>query len=269
MRFTAALSAAALLQPVWSLSLLVPLYIYPGSNAVAWQPLISAITKYPAVQFEVIVNPNSGPNDGNGAYPSIDYINAVAQLNSYKNVKTIGYVDTAYTAKPIANVTAEINLYAGWSKYTAKNISVSGIFFDDGQYDGSASSLSYLSSISTTAYKAFSKPNGKIVYNPGTTLSASYFQYVDTIVEFEGALSAFNGPTTIATFQPNQHPKDAVIVHDAKPPTSRIQSFITNNKNANIGFVFMTSDCCYNALNGTLISALAAQIGSSATTKRH
>lgn len=259
MRSTFVLSLLALLQPALSLFLLVPLYVYPGDGLTEWQPLFKAIAKYPTVQFQVIINYNSGP--GTVAPPTdTNYIDGVAQLNSYKNTKLVGYVDTKYTKKSVADVTKEVNLYAAWKSYKAKNIALSGIFFDDGVNDNSAASHNYLANVSSKAYAAFPKPGGKVVYNPGSTLDAIYFNYVDTIIEYEGSLANFNGPSTIATFQQSKLSQDSVILYNAQPTAARVKTLIGNLSNKKVGSVFATSDCCYNAVNGTLVELLAAQI---------
>lgn len=99
-------------------SVLLPLYIWPSDSS--WAPVYNAVSAHPSVTFLVIVNPGDGPGAGSmsassprklstmvsliamefkgrvadlaTAYPESDYISAVAKLNSYSNVKTIGYV---------------------------------------------------------------------------------------------------------------------------------------------------------------------------------
>ena len=79
-----------LLQPALSLFVMIPLYFYPDDGATAWNPVFSAISSHPKVQFQVIINPDSGP--GSGQYPDVNFITGVSKLNSYKNVKLVGYV---------------------------------------------------------------------------------------------------------------------------------------------------------------------------------
>ncbi|PVH67326.1 hypothetical protein DL98DRAFT_600663, partial [Cadophora sp. DSE1049] len=69
-------------------TILLPLYIYPETNAT-WAPLFNAIETRPQLKFIVIVNPSSGP--GSLPYPSDQYTTAVQKLNAYQNVQTVGY----------------------------------------------------------------------------------------------------------------------------------------------------------------------------------
>ena len=107
--------------PSHSLSIIFPLYLYPGDNASAWSDVTSTIEAYPTVQWQIIVNPNSGP--GTTGYPSDpNIITGVAKLNSYSNVNTVGYVDTAHASKDVADVNAEVDTYASWAGYAAADI---------------------------------------------------------------------------------------------------------------------------------------------------
>lgn len=79
---------------VRALQVLFPLYIYPTDCAVsrdvcAWNPLFDALDAFPTLQFNVVVDPNSGPGDD--TLPDSNYVAAVAALNAYPNVQTIGY----------------------------------------------------------------------------------------------------------------------------------------------------------------------------------
>jgi hypothetical protein len=116
-------------------SVLLPLYIYPGSETT-WKPLYDSATAYPKLNFTVIVNPNSGPGYSPW-WPNSDYITNIAKLNSYSNINIVGYVDTAQVNVPggprsIDDIETDIRTYANRSTDpTYPNIGVQGIFFDD------------------------------------------------------------------------------------------------------------------------------------------
>ena len=55
----------------------------------AWDPLFDVARANPSVPFEVVINPNSGPN---GPCPNSDFINATSILRQIPNVKLLGYV---------------------------------------------------------------------------------------------------------------------------------------------------------------------------------
>ncbi|KAF8850517.1 hypothetical protein BDZ45DRAFT_602789, partial [Acephala macrosclerotiorum] len=65
------------------------------------------IETYSKLNFIVIVNPNSGPEglDGN-------YTTDIPRLNGYNNVRTVGYVPTSYTNRPISLVQDDVKTYA-------------------------------------------------------------------------------------------------------------------------------------------------------------
>jgi len=47
--------------PASSLFILLLLYTYPDNSAATWPDVFSAVAAYPAVQWQIIINPNSGP----------------------------------------------------------------------------------------------------------------------------------------------------------------------------------------------------------------
>jgi hypothetical protein len=59
-------------------------------------------------------------------------------LKNYTNIRTLGYVATNYTNKPIDEVIIEIETYAHWTTIlNDSRMAVNGIFFDEtpGAYD--------------------------------------------------------------------------------------------------------------------------------------
>lgn len=63
------------------------------------------------------------------------------KLKNYSNIRTLGYVATNYTNKPIDSLVAEIHTYAIWSQLlNDTRVAVDGIFFDEtpGPYDWKA-----------------------------------------------------------------------------------------------------------------------------------
>ena len=88
------------------------------------------ISAHPDVEFLVIVNPNSGP--GGASLPGGDYVREVPRLNSFPNVRTVGYVAIDYCKKPLAESCQEIDLYAGWYRdHDIDGLYVQGIFVDE------------------------------------------------------------------------------------------------------------------------------------------
>lgn len=91
--YLAVLVALTFALPSSSLFIILPLYLYPGESASAWSSVTSTIEAYPGIQWQVVVNPNSGP--GTKSMPTdTNFIDGIAKLNSYPNVMTVGYVLT-------------------------------------------------------------------------------------------------------------------------------------------------------------------------------
>lgn len=108
------------------------------------------LTKYPQVQFLVIVNPNSGPGN-NTLGTDANFIREIPRLNSYANVRTIGYVRTGWTTRDIDIVLSEVSTYASWSNstYSSGPISyeLSGIFFDEAPNNYTTNGQTYMNRI--------------------------------------------------------------------------------------------------------------------------
>jgi hypothetical protein len=86
--------------------------------------------QHPDVDFKVVLNPCSGPCDG--SLPDSYYLDAIPKLRDYENIRTLGYVATNYTTKPLEDVLKEIDIYASWPKASNNTkLRVDGIFFDE------------------------------------------------------------------------------------------------------------------------------------------
>ena len=251
--------------PATSLFILLPLYIYPGTSASAWSAATAAIAAYPKVHWQVIVNPNSGPGatDTNGYPTDQNYIAAIAKLNSYANVQTLGYVDTKFTQRAYSGVIADINTYAAWTGYSKANISIAGIFFDDVNNTmstaGSAAVATYMRNASTYAYANVPSDITPVVFNPGSLAPTGLFGYCDTMVEFENAQANYANVSTINTIPSAYRDQSAIIAYNTAG-NANVKSLVHTMAINGIEAVYFTSDCCYNALNGTLLMQLAAAV---------
>ena len=228
-------------------SLLLPLYIYPSSGA--WTSVFNAIASTSTVHWQVIVNPNSGPGPVN-SYPSSDYIAAISKLNSYKNVETIGYVRTNYTNRSYDKVIADVQTYAHWATYKAANISVHGIFFDEAPYVNDATFIQYMANVSSFAQNTIKTAPTTVMFNPGTNATAlQYFDYAQTIVEFEDSYSLYKSQTTIASFPRSRKTQSAILVHNYTDTSTTLQSLVHTGITNRLAGLYFTDDCCYNDLS--------------------
>jgi Spherulation-specific family 4 len=85
--------------------------------------------KYPSIQFLAIINPNNGP--GNNTLLDPNFQQQLPILNSKKNVMTLGYVPTNFSARDINDVLNDISTYASWSGDATSDFTLHGIFFDE------------------------------------------------------------------------------------------------------------------------------------------
>lgn len=262
MKFLHLLAPLILALPTTSIFILLPLYVYPDTNAVAWDNATAAIKAYPNVQWQVIVNPNSGP--GVTGYPTdANIITGISNLNKYANVKTLGYVDTDFTNRAYSAVVSDINVYASWADYTKANISIDGIFFDDvnNTFTQPAASAvaTYMYNASSYAYATVPSDITPVVFNPGSLAPTQLFDYCDTMVEFENAYSVYKGATTDATIPSGYHDQSAILVYDT-PANANLASLVHTMVQDGIEAVYFGNDCCYNSFNAAELLQLAAAV---------
>ncbi|KAH8883161.1 cell surface protein [Thozetella sp. PMI_491] len=163
-------------------NVVVPLYIYPLTEAT-WKPLYDSIAAHPQLNFLVIVNPNSGP--GASPLPSHDYVREVPKLNSFPNVRTVGYVAIGYCQRPLRESLQDIQLYAGWSRdHAIEGLHVQGIYVDETPNHASDHSSKYLDDVRDFIKELDGLQGDRLViHNPGTPP--------------EGALALFGSPDLV------------------------------------------------------------------------
>lgn len=253
-----------------SLGILLPLNEYPGTSASAWANATAAIAAYPKVQWQVILSLDSGP--GTSTYPTDpNFISGIAKLNSYHNVITLGYIDTALATRPYTTIESEIAKYANWANYEKANISIGGIFFDHvvpGTPPPSRNTLEYYRNISTYTYARVPSKVTPIVFNPGALGSQQYFEYSNTVVEVLTAASSYHNDTTIKTIPAADRGQSAVVVYNANAKTN-VKNLVHTLIQYGVGQVYIDyGECtfkgqatgCYSDLNAAKLMTLAAAV---------
>lgn len=165
-------------------------------------------------------------------------------------MRVIGYIPVNYAERAQAEVDSQIATYSGWSSYKAKNISVSGIFFDEAPSTNDNTKISYMQSISATA--KISNLN-MVVFNPGTTLeegsAAEYFKAADLIVEFEKPYSEWTSIIPANEFSSSEtYGKDAIIVYSA-PLTADYGAVVQEAQSMGLGAVYLTNSDDYMSID--------------------
>ncbi|KAG6011537.1 hypothetical protein E4U43_008251 [Claviceps pusilla] len=191
--FMSSLVVAAWTASASATGVLLPLYLYPSSKfndgAANWQPVMAAASSSPSLPFLTIVNPYNGPGQtGQPGDADRNYITGVSQLNALRNVKTIGYVRTNYSAAPMQELKTNMSIWQSWSTYAAANISIHGIFLDE-----AAPNASYMTEAAFFARQLFG-PWATVVCNFGTAAPEAYYDICDVVVAFESCLNCALGP---------------------------------------------------------------------------
>ena len=222
---------------------LVPLYVYPGTSASAWSNVTKAIENYPKVQWQVIIDPASGPGT-TGCPTDTNYIYAISKLNGYANVKTLGYVDTAFTKRAYSAVIQDIDTYASWwnCNEAGYNVSIDGIFFDDVNNTASSAVFTYMQNASSYAYAQVPSDVTPVVFNTGALAPPQLFGYCDTVVEFEDAYSNYNNATTIKAIPSGYRAQSAILVTNTSETTAPIASLVHTMAYYKIEATYFTTD---------------------------
>ena len=237
-----------------SLSIIIPLYTYPGDKAAAWKPVTDAIKANPFVQFQVIVNPSKGP--GADHYPDPSYIAGLRLLNSLPNAKTLGYVDTVYAKRPIEKVNADIDKYANWASFKGGNIAVQGIFFDEVSTTASQDVLHYMERASDYT-RTHDHDIPAVVCNPGAVASAKLYAYCDTVIEFEDTFTKYQD-----TFSYNELPGSSklrgqsAIITKSTPSTTDVKGLVSKMGSEGIGALYFSGDASYKIPSATLLQKM-------------
>ena len=192
-------------------SILLPLYLYP-TTSTPWTTLYNSLTAHPNTQFDVVINPDSGPMLAGPSDALLsDYVSAVSKLRTYDNVNIIGYVHTSWgDASLQPALLSNISRYATWNTYTGADIRLDGIFFDEAP---TVYSDSIYTNFQTATKLARSSNLPKVIFNPGAIADTKYFALADYIIMFEGAYSNFDASKISALSQATRA-NSSVIIYD-------------------------------------------------------
>jgi Spherulation-specific family 4 len=102
------------------------------------------IQSHPSVDFIIVINPASGP--GPDSLPDTIYAREIIRLNSYANVRTIGYVPMNYGKKPIESTYADITKYCGWGNQNP-SLAMQGVFLDESPQIADPHNITYVENV--------------------------------------------------------------------------------------------------------------------------
>ena len=93
-----------------------------------------------------MLNPGSGP--GNNTLSDPNFQREIPKLNTFPNIRTIGYVRIGWTKRDINVVLNEVSTYASWADVGTKtSFQIHGIFFDETPNNYTDSGVAYLQRI--------------------------------------------------------------------------------------------------------------------------
>lgn len=197
--------------PSFATKLLLPLYQYPAGTT--WNPVFSSIEANPQLEFQVIINVDSGPG---GPLPDSDFVTGTAKLNSYSNVVTLGYVHVLYGAASQAEITQNVTDWATWNSYTGANVSVDGIFFDEtpnSEGSAGANDVSFMQSAVSAATSAFGTHAHTIMFNPGSTVEhAEYYDLADYVVIYENEAASYSASILTSNIPAGRANQSSILI---------------------------------------------------------
>jgi hypothetical protein len=226
-----ALAGALAAPAIHAADLLVPAYFYPAGKKKSNHWVALAATAGQANTIAVL-NPASGP----GTFVDPNYTAAVSQFQLAGGT-VIGYVSTRYAARPLNEVTADINTYI--AQYP-----VQGFFIDEMTNDAGSANVQFYQSV--YSYIKALNPQYMVVGNPGTNTAEVYasLPLADRLVVFENSISAY-GAYAPAAWQANYAASRFVhIVYGASK--RQMADTVTRAASRGAGSLFVTNDVLVN-----------------------
>lgn len=214
--------------PFASLGLGVPAYVYPTDPA--WDAFVAGVGTSGGF---IIMNPNSGPGDGEDSV----YAEAVAAARA-SGVVVLGYVATGYGARDGDDVRREVGRYFAW-------YGVDGIFFDEvsGPEDCTTSEPIY-DSYSKSANEKASSGDAFVVLNPGLVSCEGYLDRADVLVVAEDAGSVLVDWEPAAWMSAYGPERFAILAHDVR--SESYEAALQLALDGGAGWVYVTDDTLPN-----------------------
>ncbi|TLD38507.1 cell surface spherulin 4-like protein [Venturia nashicola] len=147
-----------------------------------------SIQTHPSVDFTVVINPASGP--GPDPLPDPNWTKEIERLNTFSNVRTIGYVALDYGKRAVDGAYADIAKYAQW-RATNPSLAMQGIFLDESPQLADEYNTTLLAEVKTKIKNTYGLASGSIgkvpfvVMNPGSIPDSPILGTTDRTVVFE------------------------------------------------------------------------------------
>ncbi|KAF7303701.1 hypothetical protein MIND_00599500 [Mycena indigotica] len=202
---------------VTAIGVLLPLYVYPGTNCAAWSAVNSAISSHISTQWYIIINPNSGPGNTDTLYQG-----CVASLASSNNRITMGYINTRGS-----NVEDDINKYANWPV----NARPKGIYFDF--ISPTSDNLNMY-----TKYVSFARGKGFsfIGLDSGQNVPDGYLALGNLINTYQASYSSFQASSLTGSLS-----KQSITLENA-PASDSYSTIIKQLDSMGVAAVYITNE---------------------------
>lgn len=199
--------------------MLFPLYVYPSTGGVRWQPVVDANVYR---NIDAIVNPHNGP----GASIDLNYFNGINKLRA-AGIGVYGYVHTTYGARSISAVKADVDTWLAWYAPLV------GIFVDEAEYRAGEGDEGYYAEL----YAYISSKGLKVINNPGIGTTETYIQLADTTCIFESNITKpFVFPSWGWNYPPS---KFCYLAHSAS--VEQMRAAVAALKVSNVEYVYITN----------------------------
>ncbi len=166
-------------------------------------------------------------------------------------------IDTSYATRPIADVLTDITTCANWRNYTASDIRMSGIFFDEAVYDYNSTTIAYMTQITNFARSSLGTNNDSIVYNPGTVVPSQWYTLADYVVAFENSYSAYSS-AVINSIGAAQRVQSVFMVYGVTGGVAAQTSLVNAVAEGGVGGLFVTDQSGYTSFSGIWAQFCAA-----------
>jgi hypothetical protein len=120
--------------------------LYPFNSLLLISSAHHSIQTHPSLDFTVVINPASGP--GASALPDANYTREITRLNTFSNVRTIGYVAVDYGKRALDAAYADIAVYAQW-RTKNPGLAMQGIFLDESPQLADDHNTTFLADVKT------------------------------------------------------------------------------------------------------------------------
>ena len=98
-----------------------------------------------------------------------------------------------------------------------------------------------------------------MTFNPGTVTPTEYFDYCDTMVEFEGSLSDYQSQNPVQKVPEQYHAKTGLLIYDT-PTDTDVRSMVQAAASEGIGAIYFGVDCCYKVFDAELLQDIAQAV---------